>query len=195
MNKVRLASVETLVSLAREGADGRRWYQHAADQVERAAAVLNVEPARLADLLSLFSPRVSVKRSIRFAITYIERGRFVHGCMESVRAAVRHYETTGDIRGPKTEPFARAIYGDLSAVVLDVWMARAFGIEQRLFDRHGVHYECSRRVALAAKRLGWAPAEAQAAIWTAAVRRAGRNPAPFSIVADQLWGDELITGA
>lgn len=184
----RMSSTATLVKLAREGADGKEWYTHAARQVSQGAKCLDVDPVRFADLLALFSPRVPVKRSIRFAITYVEHGRFDSDVMTGVKRAVEHYEQSGEIRGPKTAPFARAIYGDLSAIVLDVWMARAFGIEQTQFDRRAVHYECCKRISRAAKRLGWQPAEVQAAVWTVVIRQHGRRATAITLPAIPLWG-------
>lgn len=191
----RMSSVATLVELAKQGEAGRDWYDEAKRQVIEASALLNVSPRRFADLLALFSPRVAVKRSIRFAIRYVEHGDYLADCMSTVIAAVEHYEQTGQIRGPKTRPFADAIMGDGTAVVLDVWMAKAFKIDQSAFNRVGVHAECTRRVRLAAKRLGWTAAETQAAIWYATVKANGRHPGRLRIVRDSLFGAELELAA
>lgn len=187
-----MTSVSRLCDMADAGADGRLWYAHAADQVRLGADRLGIEAGRFADLLALFSPRVSVRRSIRMAVHYATTGQYAHDVMQSVRTAVAHYEATGAIRGPKTGPFARALRGDITAIVLDVWMSRALGVPQKDLERVGIHAEGTLRVRSAGLELGWPPAAAQAAIWHTVIRRAGRRPAAFTIVDDTLFGQAFI---
>lgn len=164
---MRITSVRTLTRLAESGAHGRHWYTYAESSVRSAAATIGCDPGRLADLLALFSPRVSVRRSIRMTLAYVTTGHHLPDVICYTRSAVAHYERTGQIRGPKTSAFAMALRGDPTAIVLDTWMARAFHVRQADLERRTVRTECMRRIRLTARRLEWSPAETQAAIWTA----------------------------
>lgn len=188
---MRMSSVKTLAATAQKGEIGRTWYEHAHSQILEAAPMLGTTPQRLADILALFSPRISVKRNIRFAVHYIQTGDFLHGTMRPTRAAILHYEATGEIRGPKTSAFARAILNEPSAVVLDVWMARALCVPQAAFNRKPLLAKATSRIEKAASELGWHPHETQAAIWTATVRAHNRKPAPFTILQPTLFGKEF----
>jgi hypothetical protein len=182
--KISIASVATLVKLAKLGEDGKGWYKHAKLEIEGAAFILDCDPKRFADILSLLSPRVSVTRNIRFAVKYLETGEHAHDVMRLIRSSVAHYEKTGEIRGPKTGPFASALLGNTEAIVLDTWMAVAFGFDQDEFRRKPVASECCKRIRKAAKILGWAPCEVQAAVWVATVRKAGRHATAFNVIKE-----------
>ena len=192
---IKLRSVNHIVKLAVKGEDGRDWYTFAAAQIKIAAQMIGVPFERFCDIMSVLSPRVSVKRNIRFALRYLKDGTFAHDVMTPIRASVNHYEITGEIRGPKTSAFAAALKGDENAIVLDVWMAVAFGVDQALFSRKPIHVEACKRIKRAAKILGWTPCQVQAAVWVATVRRAGRTPSVMELVVPTLFGNFLIEAA
>ena len=154
--------------------------------------MLGTSPEKLAGYLAVYSPRVSVRRSIRMAYHRIRTGEHAHDCMRGVRAAVEHWEATGEIRGPKTRAFCAALLGDGSAVVLDVWMARVLGIPQDMLGRVRVYRKGEDRIRAVASVVGWTPAETQAALWVATVKDAGRNPGQIQLVRDTLYGRELV---
>lgn len=160
----RLASVKTLEKYARDGFAHREWYQLEAIKLAGRAKDIGCEFTRYIDVLAITSPKVHVSKNGKLTEAYIRHGS-VDGVMKGVRAGLAHYEQTGEIRGPKTSKFAAALKGDLSAVVLDLWMSRAFGCDQLEFSRVAVHRECTKRVNAVAKSMGIFPAEAQAAIW------------------------------
>ncbi len=167
-----------LRKLALAGADGRPWYDWARAEISAAAPLLGVSETRLADLLALFSPRVSVKKSVRMAVHYIRTGAHSHDVLPMVRVGVAHYEATREIRGCKTAPFAKALMGDKSAVVLDTWMAVAFGLDPGwIKDRPRLRRRMAATLERVAAGLGWPVAETQAAIWAATVRAQG----PYAI--------------
>lgn len=174
--------VDRLCSLSERGYAHRGWYLQAHQQVRHLAGLLGVSTVRCADLLSLFSPRVAVKRSINFTVHYLTtNGEFRQDVTRSVRAAVAYYEQTGIIRGPKTSAFASAIMQDESAVVLDTWMAQAMRVDQREFvrQRYEYHADVVRRVSV---RLGIPAARTQAAIWSGIVMEHGRRVPHMSIM-------------
>ena len=183
----KMSSVATLVTLAESGRESRTWYPDARKQIIAGAVILDIAPGRFADLLSLFSPRVSVTRSVRFAVHYARTGQYKPDIIRPVRAAVGHYELTGRIRGPKTSAFARVLRGDDSAIVLDVWMAVALGVDQKRLSAKCVYSACSERIARSAKLLGWTNAETQASIWGAVVSK-NRRTVPSLFILPELDG-------
>jgi len=138
----------------------------------------------LLDVLAITSPRVAVVRNIRVAMHYMVTEKFLSGTIKNTRLAMQHYEETGEIRGPKTSAFSRALKGDLDAIVLDSWMSKAFEIDQDRFRNKQVRKECEQHVCRAARVCNIRPAELQAASWAAIVRRYGRNTPSFDVSSE-----------
>ncbi len=106
------------------------------------------------------------------------RGHYAR-CLHKATRILRHGEW-GALRGPKVVPFARALYGDTTAAVVDRWVARAAGlVVGRLTDRRSADIAVALRVL--AREVRQSVAVTQAIIWVA-VRRAAdptQTPIPF----------------
>jgi len=191
---MRMASVSKLKELALEGQHNKHWYEEC-DLALRTMCVKEGWPVvHTAAVLGITSPRVHVVRNVRITKQYmrewvkcprIQTHDKLEGLMPMVRSGLVHYERTGIIRGPKTSAFAGACMGDLSQVVLDVWMARAFRIwDQADFNRQlyntqfKVRHKAALRIRTVAKQLGWEPAQVQAAVWTATYEQHHTQKAP-----------------
>jgi hypothetical protein len=191
-NMPKLASHVTLSKYLEHGANYVDWYEEARQEIMRYSWHYGYTSTRVCDLLALFSPRVAVKRSLRFTHHYLQTGEFSHDVTRSTRAAVDHYEETCIIRGPKTSRFAANLKGDYRFVVLDVWMSKAFNVDQGVFGRKPVYKECSNRVIKVARQYGLTPAATQAGIWAGVVRKAGRNVPRFRLMKKTLFGECFI---
>lgn len=128
-----MRSANHLCTLAREAMDWCQWYTHAKADIELVCKHKGWDFDRFVDILAITSPRVAVVRNIRAAMYYMDIEKYVSGTIRTTRRAMEHYEETGEIRGLKTSAFARALKGDLEAIVLDTWMAEAFEIGQDRF--------------------------------------------------------------
>jgi hypothetical protein len=179
------------MAIANGGLFFYNWYDISRVYVKQAADCMGVCPDRFTDILALVSPRTRVVRSMRVGIHYCMLGRWLPAVLHSTKQAVRHYEDTGEIRGPKTSVFAAALKGDPEAVVLDTWMAKAFEIPQREFDKKKVRQECARRLGKVAKSFAISPAQAQAAVWAGIVSKSGRRVKYLDVGQElQLWDIE-----
>ena len=68
------------------------------------------------------------------------------------------------LNGMKTNAYAKAIAGDENAVVIDVWMLRAVGIEKKSPTKNQYN-EMAEAVTKVAIELGLTPRTTQALIW------------------------------
>jgi hypothetical protein len=175
------------MKLARKGWHHRCWYWDAGWDIKGVGRLRAWNHEKLADVLALTSPRMAVTRNIRVTLLYMRDGwdGLPNDVTRTVRSALRHWEETGEIRGPKTSAFAACLKGDMEQVVLDTWMARALAVPQRVFGTKRGYASGARRIRYGAHLVGITPAEFQAAVWAATVKRAGRN-VPSLLVSREL---------
>lgn len=169
-----------LNAYADRGANLRDWCAQARTEIGRLCSREAWDYDRFVCILAVTSPRVSVLRNYKFAEHYMRTGYFLPDMMRTIRASVKHYEATGDIRGPKTGAFARNLLGDETALVLDIWMARALNVEQKVVNRKDNMRAAYRLVGAIAADRGWTIAETQAAIWCGVCRSHGVRPGSFA---------------
>lgn len=172
------------------GASLKDWYAEARTEIGRLCSREGWDYDRFVCILAVTSPRVSVLRNFKFADHYMRTGFFLPDMMRTIRASVRHYEATGEIRGPKTGAFARNLLGDETALVLDIWMACALGVEQKVVNRKDNMRAAYRLVGTIAAERGWTIAQTQAAIWCGVCKAHGVRPGSF---ADSIKIDSQIS--
>ncbi len=188
-----MRSIHKLAEMALAGADNRDWYRWAKSDIRAACAYMGICARTFTELLAVTSPRTSVTRNVRYAIQLTAKPTHKpHDMMRTVWAAYTHWRLTGEIRGPKTSPFSRALQGDLSAVPLDVWMARALLVDHKKLATKRVREPAEKRIRAVARILGWKPAEVQASIWAYTVRQAGRNVPVVTVMSNVTLWDEKI---
>jgi hypothetical protein len=141
-----------------------KWYVDAERIAEKVASNLGTTLDVGASVVSAFSPRerwsVNVARAIQFSL-----GKEVT-CLKNNIVMANNALTMGfnALNGMKTNAFARAIAGDENAVVIDVWMLRAVGIEKKTPSQSG-YKELAKAVTTVATMYGMTPRAMQALIW------------------------------
>lgn len=141
-----------------------RWYDDARAFAESLRPGTGWSLEVSASVVSAFSPRVTWAHNKRKAAEY-SQGITPKGLRSHVAAADRCVaDGFNGLRGLKTNAFARAIAGDRDAVVVDVWMCRAAGL-----DKDAPTVRQYRAIANAVREVASAynmePATMQALLW------------------------------
>tara|TARA_Y100001973_G_scaffold106077_1_gene181918 strand:- start:1042 stop:1689 length:648 start_codon:yes stop_codon:yes gene_type:complete len=171
-----MQSIYHLNRLAVAGYKGRYWYRNSHRAIKSLAAATGLSKKQVAQVCAVTSPQVPVARNWKYTVditTAMGRGAslldLAHsypGLIPSVRSGLVHLARGGGPRGPKTEPFSRALVGDTTALTLDVWMAYALNVPQPLFSRKWARALIVPHCLKAADMLGMKPAHWQASVWT-----------------------------
>lgn len=165
-----------LAALAEIGQAGLCWYDDARDYIDTVCQVESLDKSRFIDIMAITSPRVSVITNWNTTLYYMKHGTLGWGTIKSTRTALAHYEQTHEIRGPKTSAFARALHGDTTALVLDIWMARALDVDPRKVTSKANMQEALTLVKRVAHANAWHVRDTQAAIWWGVCMTHGVKP-------------------
>jgi len=140
------------------------WYRDAEEVAEEVARNLDTTLEVGASIVAAFSPRERWSTNVAKAIAY-SLGSRPAGLGNNLRMADAAVAAGFDaLKGAKTNAFARAIAGDTNAVVIDVWMMRAAGMETDSPNKTQ-YAMLSDAVTAVAQQFGITPRTAQALIW------------------------------
>jgi hypothetical protein len=141
-----------------------KWYVDAEKVAHEVARNLDVTLEKGASVISAFSPRERWTTNVAKAIAF-SLGQDVVGLSNNLVMA-NNALTLGfsALKGLKTNSFAKAIAGDEQAVVIDVWMLRAVGIEKKT-PNQSQYNELVEAVKKTAFDFGMTPRAMQALIW------------------------------
>lgn len=154
---------------------GRLWYTRSRRDVRAIASLLppGVGQSAAAAILAALSPQTQWVQNwlwaerIAAAAGRGDRRRPRVGGFPNNRAKawrIANGENPDHVLGGlKVRAFWRALYGDPDAVVLDLWMFRAFGLPDA--PPASVYRTCAEGMRIAAAELGVAARDLQATIW------------------------------
>jgi thermostable 8-oxoguanine DNA glycosylase len=144
--------------------EASKWYLDAERVAHEVAKNLDADLETGASVVSAFSPRERWTNNVEKAVSF-SLGKKVVGLPNNLAMAKKAIVLGFDaLNGQKTNAFARAIAGDENAVVIDVWMLRALGIEKKT-PSQSVYKEMARAVTAVAKLHNMTPRAMQALIW------------------------------
>lgn len=156
-------------------ADGITWYDEAKALAADLAPIISQDGGgieRAAEVIAALSPRTIWSRNVAGAYALMVHDEALPGLLSRNVTLARRIidgERLDDItKGPKVKAFARAIAGDTDAVVIDVHMLHAMGLDDKTLGRVGCYDALSDVVRAAAVRRGLEPSHAQSVIWVVA---------------------------
>jgi hypothetical protein len=140
------------------------WYHEAQEVAQQVANNLNSSLEVGAGIVSAFSPRERWASNITKAVAF-SLGHSVSGLKNNTKMANDVLnEGIDGLKGLKTNAFARAIFVDTDAVVVDVWMMRAAEMPTDS-PTQGQYHAIANAVRKVASEFGLTPRTAQALIW------------------------------
>lgn len=162
--------VERLAALYFIGEDYKDWYDTAQLTCQGIADSFGLPLETVAGVVSALSPRVRWHKNVEYAERFIRSsGRERIPVFSTSRANAQRIldgEHPLDVmQGPKTRAFYNNLIGDLRHVTCDVWAMRA--VDEERTPAGDVYREVAELYTAASEMVGCAPAQMQAAVWSA----------------------------
>lgn len=115
-----------MIQYIKLGWPARNWFQ----DCEHVLRDLFPDPIFAAKLLAATSPRNTLRSNVRLfrrVLFDIENNRSFSGYFPSILPNITRLREGQELSGQKVRAFAAAMMGDSQAVVVDMWLMRAFG--------------------------------------------------------------------
>lgn len=147
--------------------EGLDWYETAADTCQLLAERHGCTFVQACSVVAALSPRARWAHNLRMARDFLATGQ-ARTMGSRIEAARRALDEGLDSFNPQTSPkvleFARAIAGYPGAIVVDVWICRAAGLDKDSpTKRQRLEIQAAfRRVS---RQFGLTPRETQAIVW------------------------------
>jgi hypothetical protein len=199
----KLPSVREIIGAAKQGEAKKSWYQNAHSVIKDRYG----DDARVfTAILAATSPRQTVELNLRMSKSMFaawdlcghDTGEIAEiaakGVIQArVKNTVRALKGEA-LRGPKVTAFCANLSGDYNHVTIDTWMLTFAGLaHEKSFLNKGGILAYQRRVTRAARKLGWFPAEVQAAVWSYCYSRV--NKCAIAEVPEFNFAEDLTNAA
>lgn len=153
---------------------GVQWYRRARATARRLARQHGCTLATASGVIAALSPRLGWTYNVLAADLVLGAAERVPGVFQASLAKARAIADGARpllvLRGPKVRAFYRALMGDESAAVVDVWTARAAGVDGDVSPK--TYAAIANALRMGANEVGTTTARLQAVAWVAVRGRA-----------------------
>jgi len=167
-HKNNIPSIELLTLKTKQYINNKDWYKNSNKLIKKRFKEYNL----FIDILSITSPRTSVKRNCTNAIeTY---NQVLNNQKLTVQYGLTHANTKRNIdlmlksnkfKGQKVNSFSNALkLKDNNNIVIDTWMLKAFNLKRKSPLKNDIEH-INTTVKTIAKKLNLKPYEVQACLW------------------------------
>jgi hypothetical protein len=129
------------------GRKDRLWYKRAQDLFTELFGAERLE--LVTKLFAATSINTSLKANItlfRRALHEIDNGLPIGAYMPNIRQQLEQIRAGNELTGRKINSFARSMRGDRDAVVVDIWLLRAFGMDKKYYRKSDAEKEFYKKI-------------------------------------------------